>query len=128
MVGIRRFALQQSRQGRSAGPMHGGTHGGFDTLQIEGAVEVAIAENNAQQLIYFAGDFLLDDLRRFFSCAVCWLCSTGRRRQIFRFMSTKSSVSSTNLRYSAISLCALRIAAGEGKFCVTVLPSIFWVS
>jgi hypothetical protein len=66
-IGIRRFALQQSRQGRSAGPMHGGTHGDLDTLQIETAVEVAIAENNAQQLIYFAGDFLLDDLGRFFS-------------------------------------------------------------
>jgi hypothetical protein len=67
VIGIRRLALQQSRQGRCAGPMHGGTHGGFDTLQIETAVGVATAENHAQQLIYFAGDFLLDDLRRFFS-------------------------------------------------------------
>jgi hypothetical protein len=47
--------------------MHGGTDRCLDTLQIESAVRFAIAENDAEQLLYFADDFLLDDLRRFFS-------------------------------------------------------------
>jgi hypothetical protein len=108
--------------------MHGGADGCLDTLQIKAAVDFAVAENDAQQLLYFAGNFLLDRFRRFFSWAVCAVCSTGRKRQIFRLTSTRSSVRPWNLRNSAISLSAFRRAAGDGRLCVTVLPSIFCVS
>ena len=60
MSGIRRFGLQQLRQRRGPGLMHRGTDHGLDTLQIELAGCPAVAENDAQQLIYFAGDFLPD--------------------------------------------------------------------
>src|ERR1035438_384439 len=95
--------------------MHGGADGCLDTFQIELASGLAVAENDAQQLLYFAGDFLLDRLCRFFSWADCSACSTGRRRQIFRLTSTKPSVKPWNLRYSATSRSALRIAAGDDK-------------
>ena len=67
MVGIRRFELQQLRQGTGPGAMHGGTDHGLDTLQIELAACPAVAENDAKQLIYFAGDFFSDRLGSFFS-------------------------------------------------------------
>src|ERR1700687_3609304 len=124
-IGIRWLELQQLRHGGGPGLMHGGTDSGLDALQIEAAGRLAPAENGTQQLFYFARDFLLDGLRRFFSWAVCSVCWTGRRRQILRLTLTKSPVKSWNFRYSAISLSAFRIAAGEGKVCETVLPSIF---
>jgi len=128
MIGIWWLELQQLRQCRSSGLVHGSPDSRLHTLQIEAAWGCPIAKNDAQQSIYFTGDFLLDGLRRFFSWAVCWACSTGRRRQIFRFTSTRSSVRLKNLRYSSISFWAFRTAAGEGKLCVTVWPSTFWVS
>src|ERR1017187_765777 len=96
--------------------MHRGPDRCLVALQIETAGRFLIAKNSADQLFYFAGDFLLDRLRLFFSWAVCSICSTGRARQIFRLTSTRSSVRSLNLRYSATSLSAFRIAAGEGRF------------
>ena len=128
MLGIGLFELQQLRQGCSPGLVHRGTDRCLDTLQIEPARRLAVAENDAQKLLYFAGDFLLDRLRRFFSWSVRPVCSTGRRRQIFRLTPTRSSVRLRNLRYSATSFSALRRAATEGRLCVTVLPSTFWVS
>jgi hypothetical protein len=47
--------------------MHSGTDRGLDTFQVESASRFAVAENDAQQLLYFAGDFLLDRFGRFFS-------------------------------------------------------------
>src|ERR1017187_7687241 len=109
--------------------MHGGSHSGLDRFQIDPAIVVAaLLKNNPKEPIYYAGDFFLDCRRRFFSWAVCSVCSTGRRRQIFRLTSTNSPVSVWNLRNSAISFSALRTASREGRFCVTVLPSTFWVS
>src|ERR1017187_6788519 len=67
VIGVRQFPLQQLRQRTGPGAMHRGTDHGLDTLQIEPARRFAVAENDAQQLLYLAGDFLLDDLRRFFS-------------------------------------------------------------
>lgn len=67
MIGIWWFEPQQLRQGNSAGVMHRGTDYDLDALQIELAGCSAAAENEAQQLIYFAGDFLLDRFDRFFS-------------------------------------------------------------
>jgi len=125
MIDIRRLELQQLRKGGSPGLMHRGADGCLYTLQIEAAGGLAVAENDAQQLLYFAGNFLANRFRRFFPWAVCSASSTGRKRQIFRLTSTRSSVKPWNLRYSPISLSALRRAAGDGKLCVTVLPSIF---
>jgi hypothetical protein len=43
MIGIRRFELQQLRQGSGTGLMHGGTNRCLSTLQIEAAGGVAVA-------------------------------------------------------------------------------------
>lgn len=88
MIGIRRFELQQLRQGNGAGVMHRGTDYGLDALQIELAGGPAVAENEAEQLIYFAGDFLLDRFGRFFSWADGAASVTGRSSQIRVLTST----------------------------------------
>lgn len=88
MVGIRRFELQQLRQDTGPGVMHRGTNRGLDTLQIELAVGLAVAENNAKQLLYFAGDFFLDRFGRFFSWADGAVSTTGRSWQIRVLTST----------------------------------------
>ena len=84
MVGIRRFESQQLTQG--TGP--GVTHRGLDTLQIELAGCSAVAENNAQQLTYFAGYFPQDCFGRFFSWADGAASVTGRSSQIRVLTST----------------------------------------
>ncbi len=88
VIGVRRFPLQQLSQ--SAGPcaMHRGTDHGLDTLQIELAGGPAFAENDAKQLLYFAGDFFADRLGRFFSWADTALSVTGRSWQIRVLTST----------------------------------------
>jgi hypothetical protein len=96
--------------------VHGGSQCDLDRFQIEPAILVSLLKNNPQELIYFAGNFLLDGLRRFFSWVVGTVWSTGRTRQILRLTSTKSPVKAWNLRNSAISLSALRTAAGDGRF------------
>jgi hypothetical protein len=88
VVGIRQFELQQLRQGTGAGVMHRGTDHRLDALQIELASCLAVAENNAKQLIYFAGDFLLDRFGRFFSWADGIVSATGRNSQIRVLTST----------------------------------------
>lgn len=90
MIGIRRRELQQLSQGHCTGLVHGGPDRRFDALQIEFSGRVAITENDPKQFLYLAGDFELDDLRRFFSWSVRPLCSTGRKRQILRLTSTRS--------------------------------------
>src|SRR6266571_2450521 len=125
LIGIRQFELQQLRQGCGSGLMHSGPHGCLDALQIEPPCRLAVAENDPQQFFYFAGDFFLDRFDRFFSSADDAVCSTGRKRQIFRLTPTRSSVKCWNLRYSAISPSAFWMAAGDGRLCVTVLPSTF---
>ena len=87
----------------SPGLMHGGSQSGLDRFQIELAIVAAVLKNNPQEPVYFADNFLLDCLRRFFSWAVCSVCSTGRKRQILRLTSTNSPVSVWNLRNAAIS-------------------------
>jgi hypothetical protein len=66
VLGIGLFELQQLRQGTGPGAMHRGRDSCLDTLQIESSVRFAVAENDAQQLLYFAGDFLLNRFGRFF--------------------------------------------------------------
>ena len=88
MFVIRRFESQQLRQGTGPGVMHRGTDHGLDTLQIKLAGCPAVAENDAKQLIYFAGDFLLDRFGRFFSWADGVVSATGRSSQIRVLTST----------------------------------------
>jgi hypothetical protein len=66
MIGIWWLELQQLRQCRSSGLVHGSPDSCLHTLQIEAAWGCSIAKNDVQQSIYFTGDFLLDGLRRFF--------------------------------------------------------------
>lgn len=68
--------------------MHRGTDHCLDTLQIELAGCPAVAENDAQQLLYFADDFLLDRFGLFFSWADGAVSATGRRAQIRVLTST----------------------------------------
>src|ERR1019366_7577280 len=116
VVLIRRIIAQQLRQRGSSGLVHGGSHSGLDRIQIVAAAGAVLLKNHPKEAVYFAGNFLLDRLRRFFSWAVCSVCSTGRKRQIFRLTSTNSPVRVWNLRNSAISLSALRTATREGRF------------
>ena len=67
MVGIRRIVSQQLGQRGSPGLVHGGAQSDFDRFQVEPAVAAALLKNNVQKSFYFAGDFLLDRLGRFFS-------------------------------------------------------------
>ena len=62
--------------------MHGRAHHHFDGLQIEVASLAMPVEDDAQQLAYFARDFLADRFSRFFSWADGVGCSTGRNTQI----------------------------------------------
>ena len=90
MIIIWQRELQQLRQGYGTGLMHRGTDRRLDALQIQSASRLALPEDDPKQLLYLTADFLLDDLRRFFSRSVCSVCSTGRNRQILRLTSTKS--------------------------------------
>jgi hypothetical protein len=107
VVRIRQIVSQQLCQCGSPGLVHGGSQSGLDRFQIEPAIIASLLKDNPQEPVYFAGDFLLDGLRRFFSWAVCTVCATGRKRQILRLTSTKLPVRVWNLRNSAISLSAL---------------------
>jgi hypothetical protein len=88
VICIRWFQLQQVRQGSAPGMEQSGTDDCLDTLQIESASRFAIAENDAKQLLYFVGDFPLDDFRRFFSWADGMASATGRSAQICVLTST----------------------------------------
>ena len=88
VIGIRLFEFQQLRQGRGPGMMQSGTDRCLDALQIDSAGRSAVAENGAKQLLYFAGDFLLDDFRRFFSWPDGMASATGRSTQIWVLTST----------------------------------------
>jgi hypothetical protein len=89
LLGRRRGELQQFTQRYGAGLVHRRTSSHLDRLQIETARLTALLENDAQQLVYFARDLLPDRFRRFFSSGER-LSSTGRKRQIFSFTSSKS--------------------------------------
>jgi hypothetical protein len=76
-------------EGAGACPVHGSTSSRFDGFQIEAAGVAQFGEDHVQQLVYFAGDLLMNRFGRFFSCGVR-LSSTGRNRQIFSLTSMKS--------------------------------------
>jgi hypothetical protein len=80
---------QQPLYRQRAGTVHRVAHQQLDGLQIDPAGLVPIAEDKLNDPAYFLGDFLLDRIGRFFSCAVK-VSSIGRNLQIFSFTSNKS--------------------------------------
>ena len=87
------WKFQQFGQCSGTCLMHRRTHRHLDGLQIELLCLAVGGEDDAQQLIYFAGDFLLDRFRRFFSWANGWGSSRGRNRQTPSFTSNSCSLS-----------------------------------
>jgi len=119
----RGWELQQLAQGSGARPVQGRAYGHLRGFQIEASGLAPILKNHPQELIYFARDLPPDRFRRFFSWSVCASSWAGRKRQIAVLVSTNSRLSSWNLRNSATSRSALRMAAGVGKDWEMVLPS-----
>src|ERR1017187_6309279 len=78
----RRRELQQFAQRGCPGVVHGRAHSHLDGLQIQVPRLTATAKDDAQQLVYFARDFLLDGFGRFFSWVVGEISFTGRNSQI----------------------------------------------
>ncbi len=93
LVGIRGGEAQQFGQHGRPRLMHGRPHDHLGGLQVQVPRLAAAAEDDAQQLVYFARDFLLDGFRRFFSSGER-LSATGRARQIFSLTSSRSWLSS----------------------------------
>jgi hypothetical protein len=85
----RGFELQQLGQRFATGLMHGRADRHFHGFQIPKSGLAKLGEDDAQDLLYFARDFLMDGFRRFFSCGVS-VPSTGRKAQIFSLTSTMS--------------------------------------
>jgi hypothetical protein len=108
--------------------VHGGTHRRFDCFQIQTPGLAPAAENDAQELIYFARDFLADRFRRFFSCADGTASVTGRSLQICSLTSNSRSPSSRKRWHSVTSRCALAKLAAEENVSVTVFPFTLRVS
>jgi hypothetical protein len=82
LVGSRHRKLQEFAQRGCPGVVHGRAHRHLYGLQIQTPCLAATTEDDAQKLVYFAGDFLADRFRRFFSWAVGEFSSTGRNSQI----------------------------------------------
>jgi hypothetical protein len=83
--------------------MHGRAHRHFDGFQIQMARLPAGVEDDAQQLVYFAREFLLNRFGRFFSWADSAGASTGRNPQISSLTSRSWPPSSRKRWYSATS-------------------------
>lgn len=90
MLAVRLRQAQQFGQSAGAGRVHGRPDQHLDGFQIQMSHLADAGEDGAQQLLYFARDFLVDGFRRFFSCSLCGGSSIGRKRQIFSLTSTKS--------------------------------------
>ena len=69
--------------------MHDRPHQHLGGFQIQVPRLAAAVEDDAQQLVYFARDFLADGFRRFFSSGER-VSATGRARQILSFTSSNS--------------------------------------
>ena len=119
--------MPASRERRSAGVAPGRTQSHLGSLQSETAGLAALLENDTQELVYFPRDVLADCFRRFFSCALEAVSSTGRSPQICSLTSNSCPLSSRKRWYSATSRCALARLAGERNVLVTVLRSAFRV-
>jgi hypothetical protein len=82
LAGRRLRELEQFGQHRRPSLMHGRADRHLDRFQIEAAGFVAAAEQDAQELVYFARDFPVDRFGRFFPWPVCGSGSAERVRQI----------------------------------------------
>jgi len=102
-------------------PMQGRAYDSLHGFQVDGSRLAAALENHLQKLFYFAGDLLVDRLRRFFSSGVS-VSSTGRARQIRSFTASNSWLSCRKRWNVSTSRCALRNAAGEEKLSLMVFP------
>lgn len=89
LAGCRHRKLQQFGQRGRPSVVHRRAHRHLDSLQIQTPRLAAGAEDDAQQLVYFARDLLLDRVCRFFSWAEGWGSSTGRNWQT-RSLTSKS--------------------------------------
>ena len=89
LVGSRGSQAQQFGQHCRPNLMHDRPHDHLGGFQIQAPRLAAAVEDDAQQLAYFARDFLLDGLRRFFSSGDK-VSATGRARQIFSLTSSSS--------------------------------------
>jgi hypothetical protein len=69
--------------------MHYRPHGHLSGFQVQMPRLALAVEDDAQKLVYFARDFLLDSFRRFFSSDER-VSATGRARQIFSLVSSSS--------------------------------------
>jgi len=78
-VGSRDGELQQLGQRGCPGPMHGRAHRHLQGFQFPTPRLAVSVEDHAQQLVYFARDFLLDGFHRFFSWALGGCSSAGRK-------------------------------------------------
>src|ERR1019366_5016381 len=127
LLGGRRRELQQFAQRGCSGVVHGRAHRHLDGLQIQVPRLTATAKDDAQQLVYFACNFLLDRFSRFFSSGESTTGSDGRSGQICALTSISSLCRSCSFRNSAISRSAFRVADWSGRDSVTVLPLILKV-
>jgi hypothetical protein len=90
-----RTELEQLLQHCRSRLVHAGTNCHLHRFQIQTAGFFYRAEQEPEQMLYFAGDFLLNDFRRFFFCAVSSCSgSRGRAWQIFSLTSNNCSASS----------------------------------
>lgn len=72
--------------------MHDRSHDHLDGFQVQASRLTVAVVDDAQQLIYFARDFLADGFRRFFSSGDR-VSAAGRARQIFSLTSNSSWLS-----------------------------------
>jgi len=79
LVGSGGWELQQMAEGGCPSPMQGRAQGYFQGFQFPTPRLTVGAKDHAQQLVYFARDFLLDGFGRFFSWPVCGSSSAGRK-------------------------------------------------
>ena len=88
----RGIKLEQLTQHSCSSLMHRRTNRDLYRFQIQRLLLLARAEKKPQQMFYFAGDFLLDDFRRFFFARSSsgW---SGRTWQIFSLISNNSCAS-----------------------------------
>jgi hypothetical protein len=108
--------------------VHGRAHRRLHRFQIETPGLAPTVEDDAQELIYFARDFLADRICRLFFWADGAASVTGRSLQICSLTSKSCSPSSRKRWHSATSRCALSKLAGEESASVTVFPFTLRVS
>jgi len=87
---------QQFGQGRSPGLVKRRSQAGFDRFQIGSTVVLALCKYTRKQAVYFARNFRMDCISRFFSWSVQppRSRSAGRNSQICWLMLTSFSLSS----------------------------------